>query len=299
MKITVFADSGWDYTYVCEADGEFPRQATFSSPGFKGANQAVAASRAGADVSVISLVGDDDIGRKVISNFKSQKVNADKVITVKGRTTDKFIIWIDSNGDNKITGEPELYALYTEELVGEHSELLKGSRFVITNACLPTKFLKYLVDLCAVLGIDVIFTPCYDSARLPLGKDELEMLRKIKYITANEKESLRITNCSTIEEAVRKLPNLIATKGAGGVYFMDGGKVVHLPAVPVEKVVDTSGAGDTFCGFFAASLAAGNDLVTSVKRGLVAASLKIQKRGAQISMPTGDEVTLLASLTKI
>ena len=142
---------------------------------------------------------------------------------------------------------------FSKQMVDKNLFAIKKAKLAITNAHLPKDVLKYFVEVCNKNNVEVIFTPCWKDKFDLNNKDDLDLLKKFKYITANEREVLNLTKSKTIEEAVEKLPNLIATAGERGVFYKTD-KVNNLPAIKVEKVVDTTGAGDCFCGFLQAHL---------------------------------------------
>lgn len=287
-RITVIGDCGWDYTFVMQPDGTYPEKPTFSSPGLKGANQAVAASRGGAEVFMIGMIGADAVGKKVIQNFKKQKVNT-KCIGVTGEVpTDHYNMFISLDGENSYSGRPLARKRLSIEVINAHKDLILSSSLVITTAHVNKDVVIYLTDFCYENNIKIIFTSSTYKFNV---KDDWQTLKKMTHIMANEKELLNLTGTG-IEEALALLPNLIATKGAEGVFLSQGGKMLHIPALKVPKVVDTTGAGDTFLGFFAASMVSGKfDFLTCIRRGIAASTLKIQKKGAQISMPAEKEVS--------
>ena len=113
------------------------------------------------------------------------------------------------------------------------------------------------------------------------------MLEKITYITANSDETQKIMGSNDVEFCIDTLPNLISTAGGKGVYFCDEeGCFINIPAMDPKELKDTTGAGDTFCGNFLVGILNGLDKKQAVKRGIWAATLKLEHLGAQPGMPT-------------
>ena len=119
----------------------------------------------------------------------------------------------------------------------------------------------------------------------------IELIDKVSYICANEKETKIVFNSDNIEEIVKKYPNkLITTLGQKGLIFNDGVKNICVDAVKIKNIVDTTGAGDTFCGNFVANLANGDAFEDAVKNAQYASAYKIQIKSAQKGMPTKNEL---------
>lgn len=289
--ITVLGGCGWDKTFNY-SHGGYSDSPTSEAPGSKGANQAVAAARAGAEVHVISLVGSDDVGRKIIENLQKEGIHTEAVERVDGVSSDCTLVKVDQFGDNQTSRVPDsVIGHFTKDLIDKNAELLKRSGMVIAQTKVPKEVTVYLIDFCAKNKIDLVLTPCTPSKFEPSDAANLTLLKKVKWITANEKEALKITGAGSVDEALKILPNMLVTKGPDGVFYSDGKKIKNIPALQA-KVVDTTGAGDTFCGnFTAAALSGKYDFVTCIKRGIAASTIKIGVKGAQLGMPTAQQVT--------
>ena len=287
--ITVFGGCSWDSTFS-EKDGFKTPEKEMS--GGKGANQAVAIARAGYPVKMISIVGDDVQGRKIIENLRANNVDVSCVKIAKGTKSDASNILVSLDGANEIKRNRDAIDKFDTSLVDEFADVIKGSQCVVTQSKMPKEVYEYLVNFCSENAVQIVLTPCPSKDLKITDKANLELLKKVTYITANEEESLEISQQPTIEKALQKLPNLIATCGADGVYFYDKNEFKQISALKPKKVVDTTGAGDTLCGNFVAAILSGHTKEDAIKRGVKAATMKLEKFGAQAGMPTKEELEL-------
>lgn len=288
--ILVVGGSTWDKTYKQREDLSYPKVADFEMPGGKGANQAVASARAGYPVKMLSVVGDDEIGRKVVDNLIDNNIDVSNVKVVKGAKTNVCDIYVSQEGDNAIKRSGTAINNFTIDYIKENAELIKNSSCVVTQSKLPKEVYSYLIDFCKENGVQTVLTPC-PSYDLKITEDgNKELLEKVSIITANESEAKEITQSETIEEAIEKLPNMIVTAGAKGVYFMKDGKIENIPAMTPKEIVDTTGAGDTLCGNFVSYCLKGYSKEEALKMGIKASTLKLEKMGAQPGMPYSSEL---------
>lgn len=288
--ILVVGGSTWDKTYKQREDLSYPKVADFEMPGGKGANQAVASARAGYPVKMLSVVGDDEIGRKVVDNLIDNNIDVSNVKVVKGAKTNVCDIYVSQEGDNAIKRSGTAINNFTIDYIKENAELIKNSSCVITQSKLPKEVYSYLIDFCKENGVQTVLTPC-PSYDLKITEDgNKELLEKVSIITANESEAKEITQSETIEEAIEKLPNMIVTAGAKGAYFMKDGKIENIPAMTPKEIVDTTGAGDTLCGNFVSYCLKGYSKEEALKMGIKASTLKLEKMGAQPGMPYSSEL---------
>ena len=249
-----------------------------SFEGGKGANQAVAAARLGADVCLVGRVGADGAGRGALAALRSERVDTSLLVVDETAPTGLAVVTVDGRGENSIVVDPGANACMA-------SEDLEGAQARLASAAVT--LLQMEIPLPAVVGaIDasggiVVLNPAPAeglSRALPGGVDVL---------VPNETE-LEILTGSTDPRSARDLPvpATVVTLGEGGAVVVSGGQVLRLPARPVDQVKDTTGAGDTFCGALAAGLDSGLDLAESAARAVVAASLSVAKVGARSGMPS-------------
>ena len=251
-------------------------QTTF---GGKGANQAVASARLGGDVSMVGTVGSDVFGNQLIQNLADNGVLTNDVERVTEKPSGSAHITI-ADGDNSIVYIPGANNEMTVARIEQLKETLLTAAIVIVQNELPQPVIDEIITFCFENGIKTIYNPA------PARVVATEILEKATYFTPNESEFHQLFPDLTITEGLEKYPNqLILTMGSKGVYFNDGEKEVQIPSYKVVPV-DTTGAGDTFNGAFAVALSKGMRVQSSIQFGNLAASLSIQKMGAQGGMPT-------------
>lgn len=251
-------------------------------PGGKGANQAVAAARLGSKVQMVASVGTDSFGKELVENLESNAVNTNGVILSDGTATGIANILL-SEGDNRIIVVPGANHALTLEHIEKMKETIRQSKFVMMQLEIPIPVIEYSLKLCSELNIPVLLNPA------PAGGFQKEFMDHIAYLTPNETECEVIFGLD-VEAVLEKYPNkLIVTLGSEGARYFDGEKHVIVEGFKTE-VVDTTGAGDTFNGALAHALAQGLDLESAVQYANAAASLSVEKFGAQGGMPAHDDV---------
>lgn len=252
-------------------------------PGGKGANQAVAASRLGADVYLLGKVGNDSYGDSILKNLKQNGVHTDFIEKADNAKSGTAHIVL-SNGDNSIIVVKGANDLVTPDYVIEAEELLQKADIVLIQQEIPEETVQWTIEHCDRIDIPVLLNPA--PAR-PLEKIVID---KATYLTPNEFEAAVLLNGLSEKEALRAYPNkLFITKGKSGVCYHNGFEEKQIQAFPV-KAVDTTGAGDTFNAAFAVALAEKKKIGEALTFANRAASLSILKFGAQGGMPSRVEV---------
>ncbi|MGG4404001.1 ribokinase [Paenibacillus amylolyticus] len=252
-------------------------------PGGKGANQAVAAARLGAEVAMIGRVGDDAFGKDIVENFRANAVNTQNVKPVTHLESGTAHI-ILAEGDNSIVVVEAANREVTPAYVDEAAEVIRDADIVLIQQEIPEETVVHVSALCAELGTPLLLNPA-PARTLPQ-----EVIDNAAYITPNEHEAEILFQGMSPAQALRQYPNkLFITEGSKGVRYFDGTEEILVPTYKVEAV-DTTGAGDTFNAAFAVALAEGKALQESIRFANRAASLSVTKFGAQGGMPTRDEV---------
>ena len=261
-------------------------------PGGKGANQAVAAARLGADTTLIGCVGRDTFGLDLLKHLKSQGIHVDDVKPVTHKMTGIASITI-ADGDNQIIVIPGANYDVTPKLVEEHEDVIAKSDILILQLEIPIESVEKAVDLANKHHVRVILNP---APIQPLPKS---LLRKVDYLTPNEHEQqlLLESNNWTEEERQELLNKCIITRGSKGVVFYRDNKIIEIPSFKVE-VIDTTGAGDTFNGALAYYLSMDETLEDACEFANAAAALSVSKLGAQGGMPAIEEVRSLLTSQK-
>lgn len=293
FDICVVGGCSMDMTYIEQEDGTYFNSPSLNMPGGKASNQAVAASRAGAKVAIISKIGKDEVGKSILNNLLDNNVDVSGVEVVDGLKNDCCKIYIDhKTKDNTIVREAGAINSFTTSMIQNHKDILLNSKIVVAQMKAPKEFCAALINFCHKNNIPLIITPCRPEKLSISDPQNRDLIKKISFITANRKECEAIFGTDDIEKCVSRLPNkLIVTLGEKGVVWHDGKSVRKLPAVKVSSIVDTTGAGDTFNGNLAALLAAGCSLEAAIKRAQYASAMKLAKEGAQAGMPFKNELT--------
>ncbi|GAB1800651.1 ribokinase [Priestia megaterium] len=252
-------------------------------PGGKGANQAVAAARLGADVSMIGCVGEDHYGKAILENFKSNGVSVKNVKPVTDLDSGTAHI-ILAEGDNSIVVVKGANDYITPDYVEKAKEKIKDADIVLIQQEIPEETVEYVAQLCQELKVPLLLNPA------PARPLKAEVIEQVSYITPNEHEAELLFEGKEKEEVLKQFPNkLFITEGKQGVRYFNGEKEVLVPSYQVETV-DTTGAGDTFNAALAVALAERMGFEKGIQFANRAASLSVTKFGAQGGMPTRKEV---------
>lgn len=290
--ICVLGGCSLDMTFFQKEDGSYNSEPDICMPGGKGANQAVAASRSGSKVVIISKLGKDDIGYKIIDNLRNNGVSTEGIEIVEGLKNDCCKIYIEKESkDNEIIRENGAIDSFTIDMIEKNKNILLNSKIVVAQMKAPKEVSVALINFCAENEISLIITPCRPDKLKISEKGNAELIKKISYITANKKECSTIFETEDIIECIKKYPNkLIVTLGSEGLVYYDGKNIKKIDAIKVEKVVDTTGAGDTFNGNLATLLSRNLPLSAAVEKSQYASAIKLTKEGAQAGMPYEDEL---------
>jgi len=267
----------------------------FIASGGKGANQAVAAARAGVDVTFIAKIGNDDFGKNNIRLYEKDGIITNHIIIDEENYSGIALIMVDKKGENLISvASNSNYNLLSEELELK-KDIIKSADIILLQNEIPKKTNLKAIDLSYELKTPVIFNPA-PGPKDPFNND---LLRKIKILTPNRNELSLVSgkkiktddDIKTIgNELINNgIENLIITLGSRGCLLINEKDVILIPAFKV-KPVDTVGAGDCFNGYLGAMIASGKTILESIKIASAAAALSVTKRGAQPSIPHINEV---------
>lgn len=255
-------------------------------PGGKGANQAVAASKLGADSYMIGCVGNDSNGEFSHVNLKNMNVNTDCIKKVNDVPTGVANIIVAEKDNSIIVIAGSNYKI-TKETIDKNKKTILDADIVLIQLEIPMEVVEYTAEICKKNNVKIMLNP---APAVELSKN---LIQNSTYITPNEHELKIIFGKNNLEDAddlIKNYPNkLIVTMGSKGVKYFDGVEIRNIPAYKVD-VVDTTGAGDTFNGGLAAALVRGEKLEEAIKFANKAAALSITKLGAQSGMPTLKEM---------
>ena len=260
-----------------------------TTPGGKGANQAVAAARLGHSVHMAGKVGEDAFGQALLDNLAQAGVDTSAVERVAGSSGVAPIL-VAYNGENSIVVVPGANGEVDCGFIERHSALIRSAGMVLCQLELPLETVSHVLALCAEAGVPAMLDPA-PAAPLPEAT-----WTQVTWFTPNETEAaLYVGNTLAEEEGAKHLlekglRGVVLKRGGKGAYVaVTGGKAAWVRPFPVEAV-DTVGAGDCFNGAFAVALLEGLDPFAAARFASAAAAISVTRRGAQASMPTRAEV---------
>ena len=263
-----------------------------TTPGGKGANQAIAIARLGGAVNMIGCVGDDSFGKRLYDNLKNNHVGTHMIKTMENTSTGVAVITL-VNGDNCIIVDTGANNQVLPENFEGFEDVIKESDLVVLQMEIPFETILEVVKLAAKHGTKILFNPA-PAKQLP---DNL--LSQIDILTPNESECEIITgmSISSIDDAKnaalylmnKGVKQVVITMGKRGVVYNDGTAIAHKEP-PVVKAVDTTAAGDSFTAALAVKLSKGAQINEAIEFASYVGALTVTKKGAQESLPTLSEV---------
>ena len=300
-RILVVGSANVDFTVVALArlpkPGETVSEGTLLvARGGKGANQAVAARRLGAEARLIGCVGDDPSGREVRAALAAEGIGVDAIATVTERATGTALIMVDRDGRNQIAVAPGANrALTAADVEGRQADFA-WAEVVVCSLEVPLDAVRRALELARAHTTTTIVNPA------PFPDAGIDFLSLADYVTPNEGEAARLAGLevSGLDGAraaaaavrARGAGTAVLTLGGSGVLADGPGGVVQAPAFSVT-VVDTTGAGDAFNGALAVALSERRPLAEALRFANATAALACTKRGAQPAMPVRAEVERL------
>ncbi|MDX9952634.1 MAG: ribokinase [Anaerolineae bacterium] len=265
----------------------------FTGPGGKGANQAVAAARLGAIVTMVARLGKDDFGDRAEENLRREGIQTDAVLRTEKTHTGVAFIIVDDAGDNTIVVAPGANEALSPADVDAARRTIAQADILLLDLEVPMETIERAAALAQELNVRVILNP---APGRPLST---ELLRRVDVLTPNETEAQIITGLpvSNLEEAHTAGSHLLAqgvgavviTLGTLGALSVTPQGAQHIPAWQVQ-VVDTTGAGDAFNGALAVALAEGHPLPQAVTFANATAALQVTKMGTASAMPLRADV---------
>ncbi len=261
--------------------------------GGKGANQAVAARRLGAEVRLIGAVGSDRSGAEFREGLDALGIDVDGLVTVPGSATGTALILVDAEGRNQIAVAPGANHRLTVEMAARHEAAIAWAQVLLCQLEIPLDVVRWALETAKRHGVITILNPA------PVQELSDDMLALSDYLTPNEGElgmlsGAEVGDLPSVREAAQRLlargaRHVIVTLAGEGALVCDAVNALHFPAFPV-RAVDTTGAGDAFNGALAVGLAAGGSLEQAIPLAAAAAALTCTKRGAQDALPDRAEV---------
>lgn len=261
--------------------------------GGKGANQAVAAGRSGADISFIACVGSDDIGEQIRKQLANDKINTDAIEAIDNTTTGVALIFVNAEGENVIGIDAGANKSLTPDYLQRYQQTIVEASALLMQLESPLESVIAAARIAHEKGTQVILNPA-PACELP---DEL--LSLVDMVTPNETEAEKLTGVkvSTVDDAAKAakilhdkgIATVIITLGSKGVWLSQHGEGRNVPGFRV-KAIDTTAAGDTFNGALVTALLEGKPMDQAVRFAHASAAIAVTRAGAQPSVPWRKEI---------
>lgn len=265
--------------------------------GGKGANQAVAAARLEGNTAFIGKVGDDQFGHSTIEMMKGEGIDVSGLTVTSEQASGVALITTVPSGENSIIVDSGANGLLKPEDITNAEKLFEDAGIVLMQLETPIDTLTEAAAMAKKHGAYVVLNPA------PAPKEPLpvELLKNVDLLIPNETEAAYISGVNIAGDEdlpaamneIQKLgvKDVIITVGSRGVCARIDGEMVTVPAFKV-KAIDTTAAGDTFCGALCVALSNGKPLVEAIRFGCKASSISVTRRGAQMSMPRLEEIVM-------
>ena len=258
--------------------------------GGKGANQAVAAARAGSSVNLVARLGADLYGDALLTSLREAGVLTEHVVRDEGASTGTAHITVDPSGENMIVVVPGANARLAPSDVDLALPAIQSSTLVVVQLEIPLETVQHAIAVARSAGVPVILNP---APAQPLSP---ELLHAVTVLVPNGGELALLSGMgSPVDPATAArllvstgVPTVIATLGPEGALVVTNDAAIEIDAPPVDAV-DTTGAGDAFIGNLAYALDRGEEVEAAARFACYAATLSVTRRGAQPGMPTSEE----------
>ncbi|MGL5965563.1 MAG: ribokinase [Fusobacteriaceae bacterium] len=295
-KIAVLGSINMDLVTFCERaprGGETLFGNEFRQiPGGKGANQAVAMGKLGADVMMLGKVGTEGMGEILLNSMKKDGVEIEKV-EKSSATTGIAKIIVEKSGQNRILVVPGANGDVDIEYIDRNQNIIEDSDILVCQLEIPMESVKHAFKLAKDMGKITVLNPA------PAAHLDEEIIKNSDYIIPNETELEIITGIKTdtmegVKKAAQSLlekgvKGLIVTLGSKGSLYIDREKEIITPAYKV-KAIDTTAAGDSFIGGFVKGISEGLKMEDAIELGTKVAAISVTRIGAQTSLPTEEEI---------
>ena len=264
----------------------------FTAMGGKGANQAIAALRSGGDVSFITSLGTDVNGKTALEYYKQQGLDVSMALVVDGVPSGTAVIWVNEAGENSIVITPGANNSLTSEYIQQLGNEIQTADLLVLQMEIPYETVSTVCTLAKKYGRKVMLNVA------PARKVDEVLLRTIEILVVNETEAETISGQKLQKDNIEKMVDLLLsmgpkvvllTLGDKGCFLKTGNEKYFIPAYKVIPV-DTTAAGDTFCGAFAAEFLWGKNWEEILQFATAAAAISVTQIGAQPSIPKRAEI---------
>ncbi len=268
----------------------------FMNPGGKGANQAVAAARMGGNVTLISKTGNDVFGKQSVMLYAAENIKTDYIFSDPRHPSGVALITVDANGENCIVVASGANAYLNPADIEKAISEVEGSDLVLMQLEIPIETVEYVAELANKKGIKVILNPA--PARALSDK----LLKNVYIIIPNKSEAEILSGIKVSDiDSAKQAANIISAKGVEIVVITLGsqGALIkeyseyHFVEACKVDAIDTTAAGDTFCGSVCVGLSEGKSILDSVKMAARASAITVTRMGAQSSIPYRSELSSL------
>jgi len=297
-KIVVVGSCNTDMVIKADrlpAPGETILGGTFlMNPGGKGANQAVAAARMGGNVTLIAKTGNDVFGKQSVEIYAAENIRTDYIFSDSDHPSGVAMITVDSKGENCIVVASGANAHLKPADIDLASAEIEGSNLILMQLEIPIETVEYVAELATKKGIKVILNPAPARA---LSND---LLKHLYMIIPNNTEAEILSGIEVTDiESAKQAAEIISAKGVDIVVITLGSKGAlikeyaeyHFVESLKVDAVDTTAAGDTFCGTVCVGLSEGKSILDSVKLAVRSAAITVTRMGAQASIPYRSELS--------
>lgn len=298
MKIAVIGSYGAGLTMrvprAPEAGETLTGGAFEAGPGGKGSNQAIGAARLGAQVSLLTAIGDDAFGRSARELWSDEGVDASSILISGDAPTMAGFIMVEPSGENRIVIAPGALDLLNESHVEAFRSEIAASDLVLVSMEIPMSAVAAALRIAREEGVQTVLNPA------PARPLSAEVLHKVDIITPNQTEAriiLDIDDAPNDDEALAQLiaeridGAVVMTRGSDGAIIVENGETVRVDPVAAAQVVDTTGAGDSFNAALAVAVAGGSSLRDAAAFGAEAGSYTVTTNGVVPALPTHQDLS--------
>jgi ribokinase len=263
------------------------------NPGGKGANQAVAIARMGGNVTFISKTGNDLFGRQSVEMYSDENIVTDYIFSDQHLPSGVALIMVDRNGENCIVVASGANGSLSPKDIEKARNVIENADILLMQLEVPMDTVEYAAKLAHEKGIKVVLNPA------PAAFLSNELLKCLYAVIPNKTEAemlsgIKVSDLETAKQAAdiiaaKGVDKVVITLGSKGALIKDGDVYSFIPADKVEAV-DTTAAGDTFCGAFCVGISEGLSIEDAVRMATKAAGITVTREGAQVSIPYRKEL---------